>query len=69
MMDEKLRTKRVIKELRGYLNLSPQQASDTEILAQTKGTFSRAIVELHLAKRDFKMAIYNALPKWLKPKR
>lgn len=58
--------KQLADTLRRAMNLTPDIATDEEIIENTKGTLLRARVELGLACSDLGRAIAKGMPKFLK---
>lgn len=56
---------RIIEALRTRLDLSPSEVSDAELLEKTKGTLTRAAVDMYLAGQDIKRGMAKAAPKWI----
>jgi hypothetical protein len=58
------RESRVVAGLRKRLLLAEAIFSDEFILRETEGTFSRAMVGLHVSLQDVRLEVLRALPKW-----
>ena len=66
MKEQNDRNSRVVGYLRKRLYLPEDLFSDSFILRETEGTFSRALVELHVALVDLRSVMRKELPRWLR---
>lgn len=51
-----VRFERLVSGLRSALHLNEDQVSDEELMDKTKGTLTRQLVEIEIAKEDFAKA-------------
>ena len=59
------REKRIVQRLRQAFDLPDEDCSDGELLRVTRGTLTRASVELNIAADEFRLAMVDSVPRAL----